>query len=176
VARRLDAQAGGWWHTVAKPLLQNHNAAIVVALKVFMVSLRLHEQRSSETLVDSEPSIPAQFILAETIHQVSDSDDCPILRSASPNNMHQACSQLLYGLRVSFLACMVQAHLTNDRDLQDFLPSAAVLSTCQAVLEIGNLARVAKSYEGKVETGNPSPIPIVTEEWTAGLVFPIQKP
>jgi hypothetical protein len=193
VARFLDAQVGGWWHTEAKRTLQNGNddAASTVALKLVIASLRLDEQRSYETLVEPATSIPALFILAETIQQPSDIEengpaDYPLLRSASPYNMHQACSRLLYGIRVSFLAGMVHAHLTGDKTLQDLLPRAGALSTCQAIMEIGNLARVGKSYEGEVQTGNPSPIPIVnsdgvTEEWTVqhknkGLVYSIKKP
>jgi hypothetical protein len=200
VARFLDAQQddAGWWRSTALPSLQNGNndVAITVALKLVIASLRLDEQGTYATLVEPATSIPALFILAETVQQSSDNPligvaeedalaDYPIIRSASPYNMHQACSRLTYGLRVCYLAGMVQAHLSDDLVLQSFLPRAATFSACQAVLEIANLARVAKSYEAEVQTGNPSPIPIVnsdgvTEEWTVqhkgkGMTYRVTK-
>jgi hypothetical protein len=202
-ARLLDAQRddAGWWRSTALPSLQNGNngnndVAVTVALKLVIASLRLDEQGSYATLVEPATSIPALFILAETVQQSSDNPmigvaeedalaDYPIIRSASPYNMHQACSRLNYGLRICYLAGMVQAHLSNDLVLQSFLPSASVFSSCQAVFEIANLARVAKSYEAEVQTGNPSPIPIVnsagvTEEWTVqhkgkGMTYRVTK-
>jgi hypothetical protein len=199
VARFLDAQqdAAGWWQSTAKPSLLhgNINIAITVALKLVIASLRLDEENSYATLVEPATSIPALFILAETIQQSGDNPiggtaedglaEFPIIRSMSPYNMHQACSHLMYGMRATYLAAMVQAHMSDDKDLQSFLPRAAAFSTCQAVREIGNMARVAKTYESEVQTGNQSPIPIVnsdgvTMEWTVqhkrlGLVFRVSK-
>jgi hypothetical protein len=198
VARSVDAQQdGGWWHSTGKASLQNGNGevAITVAFKLVIASLRLDEQRSYETLVEPATSIGALFCQAETIQQSSDNpiglgddeaqDDYPIIRSASPYYLHQSCSRVTYGLRVIYLNGMVNAHLSDDPLMQTLLPRAAAFSTCQSMMEIGNLARVAKSYEGEVQTGNSSPIPIVnsdgvTDAWTVhhkakGLAYRVTK-
>ena len=49
-----------------------YNVAITVALKLVIASLRLDKQGSYATLVEPATSIPALFILAETVQQSSD--------------------------------------------------------------------------------------------------------
>jgi len=168
IARHLLSIKDPWFVSECMPLLcqepegpikDQHKA---VVMKLFLTAIDLHGGGGYASLVKEEFSMLHCFLLACGLDKESLGTNSlragefigPMIRTHAPYKIHQACSQLLYNLRIHYLGGMLLACDERHAALRNLLKDVTTFCRSRNVMTIASCAAIAKKFEKCMDTGN----------------------